>query len=194
LTEAFLTKYFPPSKTAQLRCQIVNFGQKGNESLYDAWERFKDLLRLCPHHGLAKQYIVQIFYDGLISNDKNFLDAAAGGALTSKNANEAYNLIETMAVNQHHWSPSDRQATWSTPGMLELDSLTFMKAKLEAIQNQISQLSVSKVNQVTHSHSCEICGAMEHTALECPLSIPQENLENVNMLNNFNRPQNNPYS
>jgi hypothetical protein len=99
-----------------------------------------------------------------------------------------------MAVNQHHWSPSDRQATRSTPGMLELDSLTFMKMKLETIQNQISQLSVSKVNQVTHSLSCEIYGVMEHTALECPLSIPQENLENVNMLNNFNRPQNNPYS
>jgi hypothetical protein len=125
---------------------------------------------------------------------KNFLDAAAGGALTSKNANEAYNLIETMAVNQHHRSPSDRQATRSTLSMLELDSLTFMKAKFEAIQNQISQLSVSKVNQATHSLSCEICGAMDHTALECPLSIPQENLENVNMLNNFNRPQNNPYS
>jgi Retrotransposon gag protein len=102
LTEVFLTKYFPPSKTAQLRGQIVNFRQKGNKSLYDAWERFKDLLRLCPHHGLAKQYIVQIFYDGLISNDKKFLNVAAGSALTSKNANEAYNLIETMAVNQHH--------------------------------------------------------------------------------------------
>jgi hypothetical protein len=110
-------------------------GQKGNESLYDAWERFKDSLRLCPHHGLTKQYIVQFFYDGLVSNDKKFLDAAAGGALTSKNANEAYNLIETMAVNQHHWSPSDHQITRNTPCMLELDSLTFMKAKLEVIQN-----------------------------------------------------------
>jgi hypothetical protein len=137
---------------------------------------------------------VQIFYDGLISNDKNFLNAAAGGALTSKNANEAYNLIKIMAVNQHYWSPSDRQATRSTPGMLELDSLTFMKAKLEAIQNQISQLSISKVNRVIYSPSCEIYGTMKHTALECQLSIPQENLENVNMLNNFNMPQNNPYS
>jgi hypothetical protein len=30
---------------------------------------------------------VQFFYDGLISNDKKNFDAAAGGALTSKNAN-----------------------------------------------------------------------------------------------------------
>jgi hypothetical protein len=106
--------------------------------VYDAWERFNDLLRLCPYHGLAKQYVVQFFYDGLINNDKKNFDAAVGGALTSKNANETYNLIETMTVNQHHWSPFDCQAIRSTPSMLELDSMTFIKEKLEAIQNQIS--------------------------------------------------------
>jgi hypothetical protein len=99
-----------------------------------------------------------------------------------------------MTVNQHHWSPFDRQAIRSTPGMLELDSMTFIKAKLEAIQNQMSQLSVSKINQVTHFSSCEIYGAIEHTMLECLMSVPQENLENMNILNNFNRSQNNSYS
>ena len=43
---------FPPSKTAKLRDQITRFNQKDGESLYDAWERFKEMLRLCPHHGL----------------------------------------------------------------------------------------------------------------------------------------------
>jgi len=54
LTKAFLAKFFPPSKTAILRNQITSFTQKENESLYEAWEQFKDLLRLCPHHGLQK--------------------------------------------------------------------------------------------------------------------------------------------
>jgi Retrotransposon gag protein len=54
LAEAFLAKYFPPTKTALLRTQINSFQQKEGESLYDAWERFKDLLRSCPHHGLEK--------------------------------------------------------------------------------------------------------------------------------------------
>jgi len=52
LTRAFLAKFFPPSKTATLRNKITNYTQKDKETLYKAWEWFKDLLRLCPHHGL----------------------------------------------------------------------------------------------------------------------------------------------
>ena len=52
LTKAFLAKFFPPSKTASLRNQITSFSQREDETLYEAWEQFKDLLRLCPHHGL----------------------------------------------------------------------------------------------------------------------------------------------
>ena len=43
LSRAFLSKYFPPGKTAKLRANITLFAQLHSESLYDAWERFKDL-------------------------------------------------------------------------------------------------------------------------------------------------------
>ena len=52
LAQKFLSKYFPPAKTAKLRNDITTFSQFGNESLYESWERFKELLRKCPHHGL----------------------------------------------------------------------------------------------------------------------------------------------
>jgi len=32
--------------------------QREDESLYEAWEQFKDLLRLCQHHGLQKWMLV----------------------------------------------------------------------------------------------------------------------------------------
>ena len=191
LTTAFLSKYFPPSKTAQLRGQIANFGQMDNESLYDAWEHFKDLIRICPHHGLAKQYIVQIFYDGLNPNDRNFLDAAAGGALSSKGAKDAYDLIETMAINQHNWNPRGERR--NTPGMLELDTMTFMKARLDAIDNKLSEMKLSNVNQVSSSFSCTTCGGNDHQPYMCPFTS-QENFENVNLVNNYGRSQNNPYA
>jgi len=54
MRRAFLARFFPPSKTAQLRAKLYQFTQKDGESLYDAWERFKEMLRLCPHHGLEK--------------------------------------------------------------------------------------------------------------------------------------------
>ena len=66
LTRAFLAKFFPPSKTANLRNQITTFTQREDESLYEAWEQFKDLLRLCPHHGLQK-WISKLFTMGSVN-------------------------------------------------------------------------------------------------------------------------------
>jgi Retrotransposon gag protein len=63
MSDVFLSKYFPPSKTSALHAQIINFRQRGGESLSEAWDRYQELLRLCPHHGLEKWFILQIFYE-----------------------------------------------------------------------------------------------------------------------------------
>ena len=50
LKKEFLKKYFPMSKTNHFRREIMSFVQKDGEAFHDKWERFNDLLRLCPHH------------------------------------------------------------------------------------------------------------------------------------------------
>nr|GEV78062.1 hypothetical protein [Tanacetum cinerariifolium] len=50
LVSKFINQFFPPSKTTYLRNEITNFLQKPNVTFNEAWERFKDLLRQCPHH------------------------------------------------------------------------------------------------------------------------------------------------
>jgi len=52
LTKVFLAKFFRYSKMMSLRSQITLFSQQEDESRYEACERFKDLLRLYPSHGL----------------------------------------------------------------------------------------------------------------------------------------------
>jgi len=42
----FLAKYFPPSKAPKLRGDITTFVQFENESIYEAWERYKGLLKV----------------------------------------------------------------------------------------------------------------------------------------------------
>ncbi|GKD53939.1 hypothetical protein Tco_1287326, partial [Tanacetum coccineum] len=56
-------KFFPPERNAKLRNDILMFQQHQGESLYDAWNRFKDSLQKVPHHGLDLWLQVQIFYD-----------------------------------------------------------------------------------------------------------------------------------
>jgi len=54
LSKVFLMKYFSPGKTAKLRNDITSFAQQDGKSLYEAWERFKDLQWQCPHHRVPR--------------------------------------------------------------------------------------------------------------------------------------------
>ena len=97
LADKFLNKYFPPGRTAKLRLDISTFAQFETESFSEAWERFKEMCRKCPHHGLQIWEQVHAFYRGLTPSARATLDAAAGGAFTKKYSHEAYQLLEDMA-------------------------------------------------------------------------------------------------
>nr|GEY46533.1 reverse transcriptase domain-containing protein [Tanacetum cinerariifolium] len=80
----FINQFFPPSKTTYLRNKITNFLQKPNETFNEAWERFKDLLKQCPHHGFSELHQLDTFYNALNPNDQDALDSAAGGNFLDK--------------------------------------------------------------------------------------------------------------
>ena len=65
MAEKFLAKYFPPSKNARMRNEVTAFRQKDAETLFEAWERWKELLRKCPHHGIPVIIQMETFYNGL---------------------------------------------------------------------------------------------------------------------------------
>ncbi|XP_071688433.1 uncharacterized protein [Rutidosis leptorrhynchoides] len=90
LNEAFINHFFPPSKVERLRMEINGFTQREDESLYDAWVRFKKLLRVCPPHGLNKKEYINTLYRGTNFPTKQYLNSSSGGApspreLTRKN-------------------------------------------------------------------------------------------------------------
>ncbi|KAL5549840.1 hypothetical protein UlMin_000016 [Ulmus minor] len=123
LANVFLTKYFPPAKSTKMRNDISNFLQQDQEPLYEAWERFKDLLRKCPHHGLPLWMQVQTFYNGLLSNTQTMVDAASGGAFFNKTPEDGYELIEVMASNNFLKS-LDRNSQKRTAGNLNISSIS----------------------------------------------------------------------
>ncbi|GJX60075.1 reverse transcriptase domain-containing protein [Tanacetum coccineum] len=84
LVSKFINQYFPPSKTTYYRNEIITFYQKPNETFNEAWERFKGLLRQCPHHGFSELHQLDTFYNSLNSNDQDALDSAAGGNFLDK--------------------------------------------------------------------------------------------------------------
>nr|GEW53392.1 reverse transcriptase domain-containing protein [Tanacetum cinerariifolium] len=97
LVSKFINQYFPPSKTTYLRNEIKNFLQKPNETFNEAWERFKDFLRQCPHHGFSELHQLDTFYNALNTNDQDALDSAAGGNFLDKIPRECLSIIESKS-------------------------------------------------------------------------------------------------
>nr|GEV58981.1 reverse transcriptase domain-containing protein [Tanacetum cinerariifolium] len=93
----FINQFFPPSKTTYLRNEITNFLQKPNETFNEVWERFKDLLRQCPHHGFSELHQLDTFYNALNPNDQDTLDSAAGGNFLDKIPQECLSIIESKS-------------------------------------------------------------------------------------------------
>nr|GFC29352.1 hypothetical protein [Tanacetum cinerariifolium] len=84
LRHGLITLFFPPSKTTNLRNEITRFQQRFDESFYEAWERFNDLLRACPHYGFSELHQLDTFYNALNVNDQDSLNSAAGGNFLDK--------------------------------------------------------------------------------------------------------------
>ena len=101
MAEKFLAKFFPPAKIAQLGSEIGQFKQNDFESLYEAWERYKDLIQRCLQHGLLDWLQIQMFYNGLNGQTRTIVDATSGGTLMSKIAEGATSLLEEMASNNY---------------------------------------------------------------------------------------------
>ncbi|GKD74539.1 zinc finger, CCHC-type containing protein [Tanacetum coccineum] len=89
LTTRFLAQFFPPGRTTKLRKDILMFQQCQDESLYNAWTHFKDLLQKVYHHGLDLWIQVQIFYDHVDYTTQMAIDHAAGGRLRKLRPEEA---------------------------------------------------------------------------------------------------------
>nr|GEX92206.1 reverse transcriptase domain-containing protein [Tanacetum cinerariifolium] len=78
LVSKFINEFFPPSRTTNLRNEISNFQQRFDELFHEAWDRYKDLLRACPHHSFTKLHQLDTFYNALNPADQDFLNAIAG--------------------------------------------------------------------------------------------------------------------
>ena len=52
LVEEYMSRFFPPALTFEMRGEIIVFKQGEDESLYNVWERYKRLLKRCPMCGI----------------------------------------------------------------------------------------------------------------------------------------------
>ncbi|GJS40068.1 reverse transcriptase domain-containing protein [Tanacetum coccineum] len=174
LVAKFINQFFPPSKTTNLRNEITNFKQRFDESFSEAWDRFKDLLRACPHHGFSELHQLDTFYNALNVNDQDSLNSAAGGNFLDKRPADCSSIIESKSKVRHSRSKAivakvstSTSTSGVSPDVAELKDM--VRALL--LDKQISPVPAPAPVKAVEQ-SCVTCGGA-HSYRNCPTTNQQ---------------------
>ncbi|GJX32625.1 hypothetical protein Tco_0242480 [Tanacetum coccineum] len=99
--DRLMLQVFPISLTGAKMEEINNIQQEPDETLYQAWERFKELLMKCPQHYLTEMQEVIWFYNGLDVPTRQILDSR--GVVPTKTAADAKTAIQEMTKYSKKW-------------------------------------------------------------------------------------------
>ncbi|GKD66166.1 hypothetical protein Tco_1308274 [Tanacetum coccineum] len=129
--------------------EINNFQQEPDESLFRAWERFKELLMKSPQHYLTDMQEVILFYNRLNVPTRQILELK--GVIPSKTAADARIAIQEMAEYSQKWNNGTSSRTRSTKTS---DGLAAIQAQLNNLRREIK-----KVNEKVYAAQvgCELC-------------------------------------
>ncbi|GKA02241.1 reverse transcriptase domain-containing protein [Tanacetum coccineum] len=174
LVSKFINKFFPPSKTTNLQNEITRFQQRFDETFYEAWDRFNDLLRACPHHGFSKLHQLDTFYNALNSSDQDSLNSAAGGNFLDKMPRDCLRIIESKSkVRNSRNKPVVAKVgtSTSTSGISpEVAALTTDVAELKDMMKTLildKQKSQAPATVKAVEEKCVTCGGA-HSYRNCP--------------------------
>ncbi|GJT79383.1 reverse transcriptase domain-containing protein [Tanacetum coccineum] len=168
LVSKFINQFFPPSKTTNLRNEITNFQQRFDESFYEAWDRFNDLLRACPHHGFSELHQLDTFYNALNSNDQDSLNSAAGGNFLDKMPRDCLRIIKSKSKVRHSRSKAivaKVSTSSSTPGISP--DVAKLKDMVKALLLDKKNQSQAPATVKAVEESCVTCGGA-HSYRNCP--------------------------
>nr|GEX72708.1 reverse transcriptase domain-containing protein [Tanacetum cinerariifolium] len=86
----------------KLRNEITNFRQVPDESLFEAWERYKLSIARCLNSNMLPVTQIDTFYNRLTLRHRDTINAAAGGTFMKRRPKECYDLIENMTAHHNY--------------------------------------------------------------------------------------------
>nr|GEW24401.1 reverse transcriptase domain-containing protein [Tanacetum cinerariifolium] len=170
LVNKFVNQFFPPSKTTHLKNQISRFTQRFEETFKEAWERFKEMLRACLHHGFTELVQIDTFYNGLNDNDQDSLNAMAGGNILSKTTREALKIIENKSkvpYSRNKPNVSRMNTTSRVNASKSYDRIDKLADQISTLVDIFAKKIVTPAPVKAVEESCVTCGS-NHAYYNCP--------------------------
>ncbi|GKB47557.1 hypothetical protein Tco_0898310 [Tanacetum coccineum] len=148
--------------TAKQLEEICNFKQEGDETLYQAWERYNDLLYKCPTHNINSHQKVNNFYNGLRTMNCQLLDSQ--GPIPGMTPAQVLTAIQTMADHSQKWH--DGTSSRNIKGSSNSEGIAAIVNKLENLSRDMKKL---KENVYAIQVGCQNYGGA-HLDKDCPLN------------------------
>ncbi|KAL4379343.1 hypothetical protein GQ457_02G031760 [Hibiscus cannabinus] len=147
LCRNFIIRYSSTVLTDKLRNDITSFRQTDDESMYEAWDRYKELFRKCPMHGFNEWTKVIMFYNGVNAPTRMMLDASANGTLLDKSAEKgmtrrnvtAYELEPTDAISAQLAALTNMVKNLQRPSNSQ--EVKSQEATLKSLETQVGQFA-----------------------------------------------------
>jgi hypothetical protein len=201
LQSKFYHKFFPISKINDLRLQITNFKQKERERFTDSLEKFKELTMKCPPHGFKNETIVQYFYRGLTSSERNSLKTMKSREFLSLTGDESYKTLDGMSERAQQW---DFQNSWDRQhpapkigGLYEVKNDGDIREEIKVLKRQFDTMALNKLVNAVDTYQAVVCGSYDspmHFTQNCPTLSTEYPTEEVNAFNEYRKPTNGLFS
>jgi hypothetical protein len=133
--------------------------------------------------------------------NRSMIELMNGGAFLNLMGDIAYKALDKLVDNSQQWDfMSCRDKSARNPkrgGILELKGETELAQRMDAIVKRLDALSVGKPVNAANTfpvESCSVYASPMHQAQNCPSMTVFAEVEQVNALNNFQKPSSGPYS
>ncbi|RVW22454.1 Retrovirus-related Pol polyprotein from transposon 17.6 [Vitis vinifera] len=166
-----------PPRTSALKKEISNFKAMEDEKFFACWERFREIVAACPHHGFDNWMLVSYFYEGM--------------APPMKTTSRDYEPSRDRTMNRARAS-----------GVYTLPEGLDVQAKLTTVMRRLDDLEAKGVQEVQIVNDgvtqlCLICKSTEHGVQSCPTLPAVQDMftEQANALGTYKQySSNSPYS
>jgi hypothetical protein len=185
LVNAFFQQYFPASAQHAALQRIFDFKQVEGEKIPVSWARFCSLLRALPKQPLAKNELLDIFYNGLTVESRTYLDSCAGCVFRQRTPAEAEELLAKISQNHDDWTIPEPAPTPKKRGMIELNDEVMKEAKKSLKEKGIKSEDVKNLPPIE-----ELCKIPHPPTSHPPVprpSIPRSPTIEVHSLQHFDR-------
>nr|GEY82369.1 reverse transcriptase domain-containing protein [Tanacetum cinerariifolium] len=132
-------------------------------------ERFKEMLKACPHHIFTELTQIDTFYNGLNENDQDSLNDMAGGNLLSKTTREALNIIENKSKVRYSRNKPNVSMMNTTPrenSSKTDDRIDKLTDQISTLVDIVSKKVVTLVTVKAVEKFCVTCGG-DHAYYNC---------------------------